>query len=223
MELEDGGRRHPGGSDIRRHLPHRPDDAQLHRALEVGRHRIPQAADPAEQERTGRWRLADQGRRAAQQEHGHGQCRGDDRDAVATGPHRLRYGDDGDCRWRSACPASWAARRSHCADSLANLTIFELDQSRRGSRRRRCRWVTCSRSRVSTSRARTSRSTSAALDRASRMCRSRTRATLELVEIEASGWWAQLTVKPAAGWQFNVGTGTDDPEIPDGDTAGQPV
>lgn len=42
----------------------------------------------------------------------------------------------------------------------------------------------------------------------------------EPVEIEASGWWAQLTVKPAADWQINVGTGMDDPEIPEGDTAG---
>jgi len=40
-----------------------------------------------------------------------------------------------------------------------------------------------------------------------------------LEEIEASGWWAQLTVKPAEGWQINAGAGTDDPEIPDGDVA----
>ena len=40
-----------------------------------------------------------------------------------------------------------------------------------------------------------------------------------LKEIEASGWWAQLTAKPAAGWQINLGAGTDDPEIPDGDVA----
>jgi len=44
--------------------------------------------------------------------------------------------------------------------------------------------------------------------------------TYELVEIEASGWWAQLTVKPDKKWQFNVGAGTDDPEIPEGDIAG---
>ncbi|MEA3408809.1 MAG: porin [Candidatus Eisenbacteria bacterium] len=37
----------------------------------------------------------------------------------------------------------------------------------------------------------------------------------ELVEIEASGWWAQLTVKPVENWQFNVGAGWDDPEIDD--------
>ena len=42
----------------------------------------------------------------------------------------------------------------------------------------------------------------------------------ELVEVEASGWWAQLTVKPSKIWQFNVGAGWDDPEIPKGDTAG---
>ncbi|MFH1689934.1 MAG: hypothetical protein ABIE42_06815 [Candidatus Eisenbacteria bacterium] len=42
----------------------------------------------------------------------------------------------------------------------------------------------------------------------------------ELVEIEASGWWAQVTLTPVAGWQFNIGTGTDDPEIPAGDAAG---
>jgi hypothetical protein len=40
------------------------------------------------------------------------------------------------------------------------------------------------------------------------------------VEIEASGWWAQLTAKPTEGWQVNVGAGTDDPEIPEGDIAG---
>jgi hypothetical protein len=42
----------------------------------------------------------------------------------------------------------------------------------------------------------------------------------ELEEIEASGWWAQLTLKPNKMWQVNVGAGTDDPEIPDGDMAG---
>lgn len=46
---------------------------------------------------------------------------------------------------------------------------------------------------------------------------------VEPVEIEASGWWAQLTVKPAKNWQFNVGAGTDDPEIPEGDTAGNDI
>ena len=40
-----------------------------------------------------------------------------------------------------------------------------------------------------------------------------------LEEIEASGWWAQLTIKPAEGWQINAGAGMDDPEIPDGDVA----
>jgi hypothetical protein len=44
--------------------------------------------------------------------------------------------------------------------------------------------------------------------------------TYELTEIESSGWWAQLTAKPAKGWQINVGAGTDDPEIPEGDMAG---
>jgi len=42
----------------------------------------------------------------------------------------------------------------------------------------------------------------------------------ELVEIESSGWWAQLTAKPSKGWAVNVGAGTDDPEIPEGDMAG---
>jgi hypothetical protein len=42
----------------------------------------------------------------------------------------------------------------------------------------------------------------------------------EPVEIEASGWWAQLTAKPADEWQINVGAGSDDPEIPEGDIAG---
>jgi len=44
--------------------------------------------------------------------------------------------------------------------------------------------------------------------------------SMELVEIEASGWWTQLTVKPNQSWQFNVGAGSDDPEIPEDDTAG---
>jgi hypothetical protein len=35
----------------------------------------------------------------------------------------------------------------------------------------------------------------------------------ELVEIEASGWWAQVTIKPVENWQFNVGGGSDDPEF----------
>ncbi len=42
----------------------------------------------------------------------------------------------------------------------------------------------------------------------------------ELVEIEASGWWTQLTVKPNQSWQFNVGAGSDDPELDEDDTAG---
>lgn len=42
---------------------------------------------------------------------------------------------------------------------------------------------------------------------------------IEACEIDASGWWAQLTVKPVENWQFNVGAGTDDPELPEGDTA----
>ncbi|MFH1501600.1 MAG: porin [Candidatus Eisenbacteria bacterium] len=42
---------------------------------------------------------------------------------------------------------------------------------------------------------------------------------VEPVEIEATGWWAQLTVTPTESWQFNVGAGVDDPELPDGDTA----
>ena len=44
--------------------------------------------------------------------------------------------------------------------------------------------------------------------------------SVELKEIEASGWWAQLTAKPVKGWQVNVGAGMDDPELPDGDLAG---
>ena len=40
---------------------------------------------------------------------------------------------------------------------------------------------------------------------------------LELVEVEASGWWAQLTVRPSENWQLNVGAGSDDPEIPEDD------
>ena len=45
----------------------------------------------------------------------------------------------------------------------------------------------------------------------------------ELVEIEASGWWAQLTVRPTDEVQINVGIGTDDPEIPEGDIAGNNI
>ena len=37
----------------------------------------------------------------------------------------------------------------------------------------------------------------------------------KLVEIEASGWWAQLTFAPLDDWKFNVGAGWDDPEIDD--------
>jgi len=44
--------------------------------------------------------------------------------------------------------------------------------------------------------------------------------SMELVEIEASGWWTQLTVKPNQSWQFNVGAGSDDPELNQDDTAG---
>ena len=42
----------------------------------------------------------------------------------------------------------------------------------------------------------------------------------ELVEIEASGWWAQVTVKPVENWQFNVGAGSDDPKLDKDDIAG---
>ena len=42
----------------------------------------------------------------------------------------------------------------------------------------------------------------------------------ELVEIEASGWWTQVTVKPVENWQFNVGAGSDDPELDANDIAG---
>jgi len=34
-------------------------------------------------------------------------------------------------------------------------------------------------------------------------------------EIEASGWWAQLTVRPSDAVCVNLGAGTDDPELPD--------
>ncbi|MCK5597083.1 MAG: hypothetical protein KAJ04_06515, partial [Candidatus Eisenbacteria sp.] len=43
----------------------------------------------------------------------------------------------------------------------------------------------------------------------------------ELVEIEASGWWGQLTVQPTDELQINVGMGTDNPELPEGDTANE--
>jgi hypothetical protein len=42
----------------------------------------------------------------------------------------------------------------------------------------------------------------------------------EPVEIESSGWWAQLTLTPGKCWQFNIGGGSDDPEIDENDTAG---
>lgn len=38
---------------------------------------------------------------------------------------------------------------------------------------------------------------------------------LEELEIEASGWWGQLTVQPNASVAINVGAGSDDPELPD--------
>ena len=41
----------------------------------------------------------------------------------------------------------------------------------------------------------------------------------EVLEIEATGWWGQATVRPAEGLEFNVGAGSDDPELPEGDTA----
>jgi len=42
---------------------------------------------------------------------------------------------------------------------------------------------------------------------------------VEPVEIEASGWWAQLSVRASEDFTINVGAGSDDPEIPEGDTA----
>ena len=45
--------------------------------------------------------------------------------------------------------------------------------------------------------------------------------SVEACEIEASGWWAQLTVKPTDELQINVGMGTDNPELPEGDTANE--
>ena len=39
--------------------------------------------------------------------------------------------------------------------------------------------------------------------------------------VEASGWWAQLTAKPAKGWQINVGAGSDDPEFGEVDVSDQ--
>jgi len=41
----------------------------------------------------------------------------------------------------------------------------------------------------------------------------------ELVEIESSGWWAQLTVRPTDELQINVGIGTDDPKLDEDDVA----
>jgi len=38
-------------------------------------------------------------------------------------------------------------------------------------------------------------------------------------EIEASGWWAQLTVRPSEVVSVNLGAGMDDPELPDYATA----
>ena len=40
----------------------------------------------------------------------------------------------------------------------------------------------------------------------------------EVSEIEATGWWGQVTVRPAERLEFNVGAGSDDPELPEGDT-----
>lgn len=42
---------------------------------------------------------------------------------------------------------------------------------------------------------------------------------LQMAEVEASGWWAQLTVWPNASVSLNVGAGSDDPELPDYATA----
>ncbi len=41
----------------------------------------------------------------------------------------------------------------------------------------------------------------------------------EPVEIETSGWWAQISVKASDAVAINVGAGSDDPEIPEGDIA----
>jgi hypothetical protein len=41
----------------------------------------------------------------------------------------------------------------------------------------------------------------------------------DLVEIEASGWWAQVTVQPTDELQINVGMGTDNPELDKDDVA----
>jgi len=43
---------------------------------------------------------------------------------------------------------------------------------------------------------------------------------LQMDEIEASGWWGQLTVRPNEMVSFNVGAGSDDPELPDYATSG---
>jgi hypothetical protein len=45
------------------------------------------------------------------------------------------------------------------------------------------------------------------------------RETAEMSEIEASGWWAQLTVRPTEVVSVNLGAGMDDPELPDYATA----
>ncbi|MBD3348256.1 MAG: porin [Candidatus Eisenbacteria bacterium] len=46
-----------------------------------------------------------------------------------------------------------------------------------------------------------------------------TTVTIVPEEIEASGWWAQLNLKPSKRWQVNVGAGVDDPELPEDDRA----
>ncbi len=38
---------------------------------------------------------------------------------------------------------------------------------------------------------------------------------LDADEIESSGWWGQLTVRPNESVSLNVGAGSDDPELPD--------
>jgi len=44
---------------------------------------------------------------------------------------------------------------------------------------------------------------------------------VEPVEVEATGWWGQLTLRPASELAFNVGAGSDDPDLPDGDTTNE--
>ena len=44
---------------------------------------------------------------------------------------------------------------------------------------------------------------------------SRSSRALEEAEVEASGWWGQLTVQPNGSMSINVGAGSDDPELPD--------